>query len=871
MLELAGTARPREMPLVEQRAAARPDHLSTASSGFVGRAAELDQIARLLLGPARLITLIGSGGIGKTRLAAEALGDFQRNHRVVVHWARLARLPGGAAACVIAAEVTRAVLGSEAEGWEATVEALSAARGERRILLMMDNCEHVIDGAGRVIADLLDTVPGLTIVATSREPIEWVDEQLLSVPPLTRQEAIDLFCERAEFAGCRVGERDQLATVAQICVRVHNHPLFVRLAAARLLRQPLAVVLRELSGTDSDRRMDWSHGPRVGAEARHQRLRDVIGWSYELCAVPERLLLERMSVFAADLDLNPAEESDGRRVGRGADLDAILSICVDEEHGSGDGAVRLARDEIEGLLTRLVDRSLVSRRITKTSVRYYLVESVRLFARRALCERADGGPDELARLTKRHRRYYRDIVIRVRADWGGPAERVARDDWMRPAWNNIVAALELSGADTGERAVAVDLVAAMFPLPLVFLGDSVAELRDRIERVLAIGDATPPRPDRPDIPARAMVAWLALCQGHIQIAAPLLDECFAACGLATAEWRRSPETDAGLPAPAEFAWGIELVFARRDARAAIVFARARDKYRRDGDRAGVVASELSRRLAAGLLGSAEPGQEQADCGPDHEGVREGMAVADLIAAGALTRHRDSVRALTLERQALQRLVATGDRWGALWAVQSRVWSLARKVESSARTVGSGKRDVVEVAIEAARLIGGANTLRARLGIDIAGLGPYADRHHSAIEILADFLGHEAYTRAEQQGALLGAESDELPRFALGTLAIDDLPPEHPTRQHVPSYWDDLTLAEEQVAVLAAAGWTNTAIATRRGSSFKTVNAQMVSVFQKLNITSRGEIIGLVPDDKVDQVRAESVQRPRRRARAQRVS
>ncbi|WP_280441607.1 helix-turn-helix transcriptional regulator [Nocardia brasiliensis] len=866
MSEFAGpvnttAGRPRALSLVEHPPQTRRQNLSMAPNGFIGRGPELSHIARLLSGSARLITLIGAGGIGKTRLAAEAAGEFQRRHGAVVHWVRLARLPVGADVAVIAAEVARAVLGPDELSLSAVIDALGDPSSGRRVLLVMDSCEHVLDGAGHVVAELLDMVPDLMILATSREPIVWVDEQLLTVPPLTRQQAIDLFCERAELADCPVIEPDQLAMAEQVCERVHNNPLFVRLAAARLMRQPLAVVLRELSGTDSDRRMNWTHGPRVGAEARHQRVRDVIGWSYDLCDVKERLLLERMTVFTAGVDSNPVEASGGI----GADLEAVQMICADDDGQDCAATVRVDRHEIEGLLGQLADRSLVSRRISKTSVRYFLVESVRLFARDRLRERVGDGAGELARLTKRHRRYYRNLVSRARAEWGGPAERSTLE-WMRPAWDNIMAALEIRDADAEERTVAVEIAAVLFPLPLALLGDAVGELRERIERVLSVGEPIPPDPAGHRIAARAMVAWLALCQGRQELAGRLLGECFAACGPVVERWRHRPEVDPGLPAPAEFVWGAELLFVHRDVRSVQVFDRARDKYRRDGDRAGAVASVLSGRLATGLLGTVEHVEGASVQESDQDVLGHGVAVADLVTASTLTRREESAQAMSLERQALKTLWSSGDRWGALWAVQSRVWSLARAVDNSIRRGERGRRELIDAGVEAARLIGGATALRARLGIDIGGLGPYADQNNRAIEILTDFLGHEAYAKAEQQGLLLCPESDELPRFALGALSMEQLPPEHPARRYIPSNWDDLTLSEEQVALLAAAGWTNTAIASRRGSSCKTVNAQMVSVFQKLNITSREEIIGFVPDGKKTQVRSEAVAKPGRATR-----
>ena len=159
------------------------------------------------MGPARLVTLIGSGGIGKTRLAEEAARRLHRARRTPVFAVRLARLPKGADAAAVKEAVTAAVLVEGfvgASAWDGAVQRLSPLDAAGRVVhtvLIVDNCEHVLAGAGAVIADLLDAVPGLTILATSREPVGWIDEQLVTVPPLSAKQSLELFRQRAELAG----------------------------------------------------------------------------------------------------------------------------------------------------------------------------------------------------------------------------------------------------------------------------------------------------------------------------------------------------------------------------------------------------------------------------------------------------------------------------------------------------------------------------------------------------------------------------------------------------------------------------------------------------------------------------------------------
>src|SRR5690606_22417182 len=157
------------------------------------------------------------------------------------------------------------------------------------------------------------------------------------------------------------GEADR-ELAAAICRHVHNHPLSIQLAAARLRRQPLSMILRDLTGEASDRRLGWSPGPRVGAGGRHQGIRDVIAWSYDLCHDKERLLFERLSVFAAGYDPDPGDAGE-RDIG--AELEAIEAVCSDDDPAGPDG---IARAEVEGLLERLVDQSLVSVHLTADAV-----------------------------------------------------------------------------------------------------------------------------------------------------------------------------------------------------------------------------------------------------------------------------------------------------------------------------------------------------------------------------------------------------------------------------------------------------------------------------------------------------------------------
>src|SRR5262249_39133056 len=141
--------------------------------------------------------------------------------------------------------------------------------------------------------------------------------------------SLELFRQRAELAGHPISEPGQVAVAEQICRRMHGNPLYVGLAAARMFYEPLPMILEQLSGESDDVRMRWRHGQRAGAEDRHRGIGDVIAWSYELCGDRERLLFDRLSVFAPGYDANPADPGTGV-ADVGAELEAIEVVCADD-------------------------------------------------------------------------------------------------------------------------------------------------------------------------------------------------------------------------------------------------------------------------------------------------------------------------------------------------------------------------------------------------------------------------------------------------------------------------------------------------------------------------------------------------------------
>ena len=352
---------------------------------FVGRD---DDLARLVdvTRTRRLVTLIGPGGAGKTRLAVETAAALQPEYRDGAWLVELAavRDAGAVAPAIVAALDARGPGPAE----EAAASALGLLVGRlrgRSLVIVLDNCEHVVAEAATVVEALLGEVPDLLVIATSREPLGVGGEVLFPVGGLDADSAVELFVNRGSAVRPSFTvDADTRPVVAELCRRLDHLPLALELAAARLRVLPLA----QLVGLLDDRFRVLTGGSRT-ALARHQTLRAVVDWSHDLLFDDERRLFARLSVFTG-----------------GCGLEAVESVCSDDAFDRAD---------ILDLLSRLVDKSLVVAEFDESGeVRYSLLQTLWEYGRERLA-----ASDDAAGVIDRHAHWYLALSQEVRAGFHG--------------------------------------------------------------------------------------------------------------------------------------------------------------------------------------------------------------------------------------------------------------------------------------------------------------------------------------------------------------------------------------------------------------------------------------------------------------------
>jgi len=369
-----------EFPPLRTTSTVASHNLPVQLTSFVGRGAQMTDLEKLLVDN-RLVTLTGAGGAGKTRLGVEIAARIAAEFRDGVRYVDLAPItdPG-----LVPVTVARA-LGLPDQPGRSTMDTMLRFVRDRQMLMVLDNCEHLLDATAELIVALVGGAPGLTLLATSREPFGVTGEATWRVPSLSlADEAIELFTDRARLAQTGFIITDaNAAAVGEICRRLDGMPLAIELAAARVRALSLADILEGLR----DRFRLLTGGSR-GAVRRQQTLRASVDWSHALLTEPERVLFRRLAVFLGGFDLQAAQA-----VG-------------------GSGAVE--RYQVLDQLTLLVDKSLVVAENTEGRMRYRLLETVRQYALEKL-----GESGEADAVRGRHRDHYTALAALLDA----PADR----------------------------------------------------------------------------------------------------------------------------------------------------------------------------------------------------------------------------------------------------------------------------------------------------------------------------------------------------------------------------------------------------------------------------------------------------------------
>jgi len=453
--------------LADERPAAADNKLTNLPetlTSFIGREREMVEIKRLLPGK-RLVTIIGAGGIGKTRLALQAAAEVVDAYGDGVWLTELASIRDPS---LVATTVAQTLGVRERAGAPAT-ESLRAHLKARQVLLILDNCEHLLDSCAQLVNTLLPGAKGTTILATSREPLRVAGEQTYALSPLSLpesgakadairdSEAVQLFVERVQRQLPEFELAGRSTAVAGICTHLDGIPLALELAAARTR----SLSVEQINERLGDRFRLLTSGSRT-ALPRHQTLRATLDWSYDLLTEDERVVLRRLSVFPGSFNVDAASA-----VASDAAIDGFAVI---------------------DLLSRLVERSLVVADTTPGDARYRMLETTRAYGLEKLAEAR-----EIDEVKRRHAQHFRDRFEPALIDW----LRKPGAEWRERRWpdlDDVRAALDWALGPDGEASIGIALAGASGVLwsTLGFFGEGIRRLKTANARV----DARTPESDQ---------------------------------------------------------------------------------------------------------------------------------------------------------------------------------------------------------------------------------------------------------------------------------------------------------------------------------------------------------------------------------------
>ncbi len=751
-------------------------NLPAEMTSFVGRRKELTEAKRLLTA-GRMVTFTGPGGVGKTRLSLRVAAEMSRTFPDGAWMVDLAPLGAGE----LLAETVAGTLGCPNQGG---LSALADYLQNKRLLMVLDNCEHLVAECAALSTKLLEMAPDLRILATSRQALHVSGEHLLEVPPLSvpdagedaspeaevTSEAVNLFADRvaAILPGFTVSAGNSLA-VTRLCRRLDGIPLAIELAAVPMRALSVEQILDRLD----DRFRLLTKGSRVGVP-RQQTLRALVDWSHDLCSPQERLLWERLSVFSG-----------------GCDLEAAEHVC------SGDG---IAAEIVLDVVTELVDKSILLRKEHDSGVRYEMLETLRQYGWERLVE---SGQETTRR--QRHRDWCRDLAARAEAEWFGERQM----DWLvriRPEQANVRAALEFCLSEPGEAWAALEIAGAMWSHRLSW--SSPSEGHHWLEQALKLE----PAPSVARAKALWVEAWLLLLRGDTIAAKPLLEE---SCMLA------ERLGDQAQLAGVVHITGFAALLAGDLPQAFTLLEEALARHRALG-RPGQSWVALFQLAMAAVLNddprAAALCQEALDlC--RQEKAEWSLSYALWIAGLERWRRGDPSTGVNMLRDSVRLKLLCNDHLGMAQCLEGLAWIAA-----------DHKPDK-----RAAELLGAANMVWRSIGTSLPGLGHLAPSHDRCEDRLRRSLGDEAFTTAFGRGSELTL--DRAVAFALDEKSAKETGRAQ-ARSDVASV---LTRREREIAKLVAQGLSNKQIAETLVIAQRTAEGHVENILSKLSFNSRSQI------------------------------
>ncbi|WP_228769993.1 ATP-binding protein [Actinokineospora alba] len=745
-------------------------------TSYIGRDDEL-VLAQRLLAAGPLVTLVGPGGVGKTRLAGRIAAREEARFPDGVVLVELAELRDAQ----LLASTVAGRLGLHDQSSRPTVDVLIEHLRGMRMLLLLDNCEHLISACADLVSALIAACPQLVVLATSRQSLGVAGEHLIQVPPLplppepdrahsaervAESDAVRLFVDRAVavLPSFTITE-DNYRDVAQLCRELEGLPLAIELAAVRLRSLSLSQITERLS-----HKMRLLTGGRRTAPRRQQTLRTLIDWSHQLCSPAEQLVWARASVFSGSFDLTAAEQ-----------------VC------GGDG---VEDSEVLDLIHSLLDKSILSREDQDGQARYRMLETLREYGH-DLLERSGDRP----RVARLHRDFYAELTARWHAEWIG-RDQVAWVARLRAEHANLRVALDYCVTEPGEATVALEMITRVD----LYWGirGALTEARLWLERADA---AAPPRaPER--VAAYRLDGWFALLQGDTEGGVAQLVK----AGDLVAE-----TGDEVQDAHVTLVWGMAALFTGNEARSRDLFAQALTAFDAHQERIGGLYASFTFGLATAVSGEVDQGRSRlrktiAECEEIGEIFWRSWALWALSAVELLYGDNDEAELCAKQGLRLTQLISN------------------RLAEAFLVTILSGTAMRKSRYTRAMTLIGVSDAMWDALAADPDRFGMFGTERRQRIDASRNALGDAASDAERARGRAL--PKPEAVRHALE----EPTTTESTTRSGKP-----LTKRETEIADLIAEGLTNKDIAAKLFISQRTAETHVDHILTKLGFHNRAQV------------------------------